>query len=80
MQKRLIILLFALIGFQAFAQPQAGPRGERPPLPNAEHFIWYNQKYSNDIIDKIKQLIEIKIIPPGYCWHLFLPPIPFQQI
>jgi hypothetical protein len=38
MQKRLIILLFALIGFQAFAQPQAGPRGERPPMPNAEHF------------------------------------------
>ena len=38
MQKRLIILLFALIGFQAFAQPQAGPRGERPPMPNAERF------------------------------------------
>jgi uncharacterized protein YdeI (BOF family) len=38
MQKRFIILLFALIGFQAFAQPQAGPRGERPPMPNAEHF------------------------------------------
>jgi len=38
MQQRLIILLFALIGFQAFAQPQAGPRGERPPMPNADHF------------------------------------------
>jgi len=38
MQKRFIILLFALIGFQAFAQPQAGPRGERPPMPNAERF------------------------------------------
>jgi len=38
MQKRLIILLFALIGFQAFAQPQAGPRGERPPMQNAERF------------------------------------------
>jgi hypothetical protein len=38
MQKRLIILLFALIGFQAFAQPPAGPRGERPPMPNADHF------------------------------------------
>jgi hypothetical protein len=38
MQKRLIILFFALIGFQAFAQPQAGPRGERPPMPNAERF------------------------------------------
>jgi len=38
MQKRLIILLFALIGFQAFAQPQAGLRGERPPMPNAERF------------------------------------------
>ena len=31
-------MLFALIGFQAFAQPQAGPRGERPPIPNAERF------------------------------------------
>jgi len=38
MQKRLIILFFALIGFQAFAQPKAGPRGERPPMPNAERF------------------------------------------
>lgn len=38
MQKRLIILFFALIGFQAFAQPQTGPRGERPPMPNAERF------------------------------------------
>jgi len=38
MQQRLIILLFALIGFQAFAQPQAGPRGERPPMLNADHF------------------------------------------
>jgi uncharacterized protein YdeI (BOF family) len=38
MQKRLIILFFALIGFQAFAQPQAGPRGERLPMPNAERF------------------------------------------
>ena len=28
-------------------------------MPNAEHFIWYNQKYSDDIIDKIKQLIKI---------------------
>jgi hypothetical protein len=36
MQKRLIILFFALIGFQAFAQ--TGPRGERPPMPNAERF------------------------------------------
>ena len=38
MQKRLIILFFALIGFQAFAQPQTGPRGERPPMPNTERF------------------------------------------
>ena len=28
-------------------------------MPNIEHFIWYNQKYSDDIIDKIKQLIKI---------------------
>ena len=27
-------------------------------MPNAEHFIWYNQKYSNNIINKIKQLIK----------------------
>nr|WP_299422223.1 hypothetical protein [uncultured Emticicia sp.] len=38
MQKRLIILFFALIGFQAFAQPQTGPRGERPPMTNTERF------------------------------------------
>jgi hypothetical protein len=28
-------------------------------MPNAEHFIWYNQKYSDDIINKIKQLIKL---------------------
>ena len=27
-------------------------------MQNAEHFIWYNQKYSDDIINKIKQLIK----------------------
>ena len=26
-------------------------------MPDAEHYIWYDQKYSNDIINKIKQLI-----------------------
>ena len=30
-------------------------------MPNAEHYIWYNQKYSDDIIDKIKELINIFI-------------------
>lgn len=38
MQKRLIIFLFTLISIQVFAQPPAGPRGERPPMPNAERF------------------------------------------
>lgn len=38
MQKRLIIFLFILISIQVFAQPPAGPRGERPPMPNAERF------------------------------------------
>lgn len=28
-------------------------------MPNAEHFIWYDQKYSDDIIDKPNQLIKI---------------------
>ncbi len=27
-------------------------------MPNAEHYIWFNQKYSDDIINKIKQLIK----------------------
>ena len=38
MQKRLIIFLFTIMSVQAFAQPPAGPRGERPPKPNAERF------------------------------------------
>lgn len=38
MKKRLIIFLFTLISIQLFAQPPAGPRGERPPMPNAERF------------------------------------------
>ncbi len=38
MQKRLIIFLFTIISIRAFAQPPAGPRGERPPMPNAERF------------------------------------------
>jgi hypothetical protein len=27
-------------------------------MPNAEHYIWFNQNYSNNIITKIKQLIK----------------------
>lgn len=27
-------------------------------MPNAEHFIWYDQKYSNDIITKIKETLK----------------------
>ena len=27
-------------------------------MPNAEHYIWFNKKYSNNIINKIKQLIK----------------------
>lgn len=38
MHKQLIIFLFTIISIQAFAQPPAGPRGERPPMPNAERF------------------------------------------
>jgi hypothetical protein len=38
MQKKLIIFLFTIISIQAFTQPPAGPRGERPPMPNAERF------------------------------------------
>lgn len=38
MQKQLIIFLFIIISIQALAQPPAGPRGERPPKPNAEQF------------------------------------------
>lgn len=38
MQKQLIIFLFTIISIQVLAQPPAGPRGERPPMPNAERF------------------------------------------
>lgn len=38
MQKQLIIYLFIIINIQVFAQPPAGQRGERPPMPNAERF------------------------------------------
>ncbi len=36
MQKQFIIFLFTLISIQVLAQPPAGPRGERLPMPDAK--------------------------------------------
>lgn len=36
MQKQFIIFLFVFISIQVFGQPPVGPRGERPPMPDAK--------------------------------------------
>lgn len=33
-----LLLSLILFNFTLLAQPPAGPRGERPPMPNAERF------------------------------------------